>query len=68
MLPIPIGIGLIDHDGAMLTTMALEIPLAIAIQIQSPSKETMRYGAFPDCGADQLALPFDLARKANIDR
>jgi hypothetical protein len=59
---------LIDHDGAVFATMALEIALAIAIQIQSPSKDTMGYGAFPDCGADQLALPFDFARKADIDR
>jgi hypothetical protein len=65
-LPIPIRVELIDHHGTLFATMALEIPLAIAIQIQSASNDTVRYGLLPNCGADQLALPFEFTRKADI--
>lgn len=46
--------------------MTCEIRLAIAIQIQPSSKDTVGYGVLPNCGADELALPFDFARKADI--
>jgi hypothetical protein len=65
-LPIPIRVELIDHHGTLFAPMALEIPLAIAIQIQSASNDTVRYGLLPNCGADQLALPFEFTRKADI--
>jgi hypothetical protein len=68
VLPISIGVELICHHGAVFTTMALEIPLAIAIQIQSPGKDTVGHGTFRDGGTNYLALPFDFARKADVDR
>jgi hypothetical protein len=57
---------LIDHHGTLLASVTCKVRLAIAIQIQPPSKDTMGYRAFPNCGADVFALPFDLAWKANI--
>jgi hypothetical protein len=67
-LPISIGLDLIDHQGALFAAMTLKICLAISIQIQAPNKDAIRHGAFPDCGTDEFALPFNFARKTNIDR
>jgi hypothetical protein len=66
-LPISIRLDLIDHHGTLFATMTLKICLAIAIKIQSPSKNTMRYGTLQDRGTNKLALPFNFAWKTDID-
>jgi hypothetical protein len=65
--PIPIGLYLINHHGALFAAVAIEIRLTIAIQIQSSSHDSMRNRAFPDGSAYEFALPFNFARKADVD-
>jgi hypothetical protein len=67
-LPIAIGLELVDHHGALLASVALKIRLAVAIQIQSPSNDTVGYGVLPDGGADAPAPPFNFAWKTDVDR
>src|SRR5277367_879701 len=67
-LPIPVGFELINHNGTMFTAVAFEIALAIAVQIEPPSKDAPGDRAFPDRGADDFALPRNLAWQADINR
>jgi len=66
-LPIAVGFELINHNGTMFTPVALEIALAIAVQIEPSSKDAPGERAFPDGGADDLPLPRDFAWKAHVD-
>jgi hypothetical protein len=64
--PMAICFELIDHDRTLLSAVTCEIRLAIAVQIQSPGKDSVRYGMLPDRCANELSLPFNLARKTDI--
>jgi hypothetical protein len=66
-LPILVRFDLIDHDGPMFATVAIQITLTITIEIEPSSKHTPGHSALPDCSADNFALPRDFARKAHID-
>ena len=67
-LPIAVRIDLINEDRAMLAAMALQIALAIAVDVEPPRHATALHGRFPDSGVDSLALPRDVAREPDIDR
>jgi hypothetical protein len=67
VLPVAVGFKLINHHGALFTAVALEISLAIAVQIQPSSKDASGDRAFPDRGADNFALPRNFTWKADID-
>ena len=65
-LPIAVGFELINHDGTMFAAVACEIGLAIAVQIEPSSKDPPGDRAFPDRGADDFALPRDLAGRPTL--
>ena len=67
-LPIAIGIDLINEDGAMLPAMALQIALAVPVDVEPPRHATALHGRFPDPGVDGPALPRDVAWEPDIDR
>ena len=52
----------------MLTTVSREIPLAIAIHVQTPSKAPATYGLLPDAGMHDLAAPNDVTGQTDIQR
>jgi hypothetical protein len=58
---------LIDHYCALFAAVALEIALAITVQIEPPRKDAPGDRAFPDRGTDSFALPHDFTWKAHID-
>jgi hypothetical protein len=66
-LPVSIRLELIDHHGTLFATMALKIRLPIAIQIQAACKNAVGYGMLPDCCTYPSSLPFNFARKTDID-
>jgi hypothetical protein len=67
VLPIPIGLELIDHHGPLFAAVTLEIRLAIAVKIQSAGEDAMGYGALPDRCTDLFAMPLNLLRQTDID-
>jgi hypothetical protein len=51
----------------MLTAVAFEIALGVAVQIEPSSKDTPGHGAFPDRGAHDFALPCNLMWQADVN-
>ncbi len=66
-LPIPVSFKLINHNGAVLTAVALKVGLAISVQIEPSSKDTPWDRVFPDRRADSFPLPCDFTWKADIN-
>jgi len=66
-LPVAIGVHLVDHDRAMFSSMPRKISLPVSIDVQSPDHPAAFDRLFPDRGANRLSLPFEVARKADVD-
>jgi hypothetical protein len=62
-LPIMIGVYLIDEDGPVLAAVPNQIPLAVAIDIESPYHAPALNGCLPNGGADGLPSPRDITRQ-----
>jgi hypothetical protein len=54
VLPIAIGVNLINEDGPMLTAVARQIPLTITIDVEPAYHAPALNGRLPDRGADHL--------------
>ncbi|MNC95173.1 hypothetical protein D3C83_122260 [compost metagenome] len=52
----------------MLATVADEVALSIAVQIEPPRHARSRDGALPHRRMDRLSLPGDIGRKTDVDR
>jgi hypothetical protein len=66
LLPVAIGVELIDHYGAVLSAVSCEVALSITIEIETARHYPAGYRLFPYGRSDDSALPFDVARKADI--
>jgi hypothetical protein len=67
-LPIAVGFGLVDKNGALFSAMTGEISLSIAIDIQFANDPPAFHGRFPDRSTDGLAIPGHLTRKTHVYR
>src|SRR5262249_26136657 len=67
-LPIMIGVDLIDEDGAVLTAVPSQVPLAVAIDIESPDHAPALNGCLPNGGVDGLPSPRDIPWQTHVDR
>src|SRR5579863_5228107 len=68
LLPIAVGIDLIDKHGATLAAMAGQIPLSVAIDIEPTRHARAVDPCLPNGGMNRLALPGDIARQTDVDR
>ena len=66
--PVAVGFELVDHDRTLLAAMALEVSLAVAIEIQPAGDNPPHHRRLPDRRPDSPALPRDVLRKSDIDR
>jgi hypothetical protein len=66
LLPIAIGVELINQHSTMLSPMACKIALTITVKIETSRHHPACYGSLPDSGADHFALPFHIGRNADI--
>src|SRR5580700_212361 len=64
--PVVIGAHLINKNGALLSTMAAEIALRIANNIERPHPPSAFHWRFPDRGMDGLTVPCHVAWKTDI--
>jgi hypothetical protein len=62
LLPIAVGLDLVDHDGPMLAAVPDRIALAVAVHLPASHPARAGYGTFPDAGVDGPALPRHVLR------
>src|SRR6476660_5339479 len=67
-LPIPIRIQLIDKHGSTLATVAIQVTLAVTVQVETACHPRPFNRRFPNAGVHRFPLPNDVARQTNIDR
>ena len=67
VLPIPIGIHLIDKYGPAFAAVTGQVPLSVAFYVESAYHARALDRRLPNGGMDRLALPSDVARQAHID-
>src|SRR5262249_40192257 len=68
VLPIAIGVDLIDEDRAVLAAMSGQISLTVAVNVQPPHHAPALHGRLPNRGVNRLPPPRDVARQAYVDR
>src|SRR5262249_34994884 len=68
VLPIAIGVDLIDEDGPVFAAMPNQVPLPIPVDIEPPHHPPALNRCLPDSGVDSLSCPCDVAWQADIDR
>jgi hypothetical protein len=66
VFPVVIGVHLINKNGTLLSTMAGEVALSIAIDIELAHHSSSRDWRFPDRCTDSLAVPCHVAWKTDI--
>src|SRR4051794_34673721 len=66
--PVRIAFQLVDEDGAMLSAVAGEVALPIAVEIEPARHARAHHGAVPYGGVDRATLPRDVVRKTDINR
>jgi hypothetical protein len=66
VLPVLVGLHLLDEYGALLPAMTSEIGLHIAIDVELACHPSAFNGKFPDRCSQSLAVPRDFTRKADI--
>jgi hypothetical protein len=67
VLPIPIGIYLIDKYGPVFAAMARQVSLSVAVYVETAYHARAFNRRLPYAGMDRLVLPGDVARQPNID-
>ncbi len=67
VLPIPIGIHLIDKYRPAFAAVAGQVPLSVAVDVEPAHHARTLNRRLPDGGMDGLALPVNVARQAHID-
>ena len=67
VLPIAIGIDLIDEQGPALAAVAGQVPLSVAVDVETAHHARAFDRHLPDSRVHGLALPREVARQADID-
>ena len=68
LTPVLVGLGLVDHHGALLAAVPGQIALPVAVQIQPAGHDRAGHRLLPDAGVDDPAVPGDVAGKADVHR
>ncbi len=67
ILPVAIGVDLIDEHGPVLAAVARQVPLSVAVDVESAHHARPFDRRLPNGGVDGLALPRDVARQTDVD-
>ncbi len=65
--PVPVGVELIDHDGALLAAMADEVGLLVPHKAEPAGPDPGGDGLLPDRGSNDTTAPLDVAGLADVD-
>ena len=66
-LPVEIRFDLVDEDRSLLASVAVEIALAVAFDVEPPDAPTALYGRLPNAGVHGPSTPLDVAWKPDAD-
>ena len=66
LLPVLIGLDLIHQDGSLLAAVAVQVALAVTVDVEPPDHLRAGYRVLPHPGADSSALPWHVARQPDI--
>src|SRR5262249_2671677 len=66
LLPVVVGIELVDKHCSLLTSMTSHIPLRVAVDVQHPHHALALNRSLPNGGSDRLAAPINFAWQSNI--
>jgi hypothetical protein len=67
VLPVAVGLDLVDEHGTVYAPVSLQIALAVAIDVQATHHPAPLDPLLPDARVDGPPLPLDVARQANVD-
>src|SRR5947209_4361206 len=65
-LPIPVGVQLVHHHGAMLAAMTGKVSLSVTVDIQAPYGKPSSNRHLPDRRIHRLPAPFNVTWKTNV--
>ncbi|MGB8475915.1 MAG: hypothetical protein WCE61_17680 [Candidatus Acidiferrum sp.] len=68
LLPIAVGLNLINEDGSMLTSVPGQVALTVSLEIQAADATATTHRTLPDPGVYRALLPHDIARKPHVHR
>ncbi len=66
LLPVAVGVQLVDQHGTLLATVSGEVALPVAVQIQPPRHHGRGDGLLPDTRVDDLAVPGDVLGQPDV--
>jgi hypothetical protein len=66
-LPIVIRIHLVDKNGALLSTVTVEVTLCVTIDVEPPNQAPSLHRLLPHGRVDDFPAPCDLAGMADVD-
>ncbi len=67
LLPVPVGVDLVDEHGSLLAAVAVQVALAVPVDVQPPHHPRPVDLALPHAGMDRLAVPGHIFRQAHVD-
>src|SRR6476619_2748945 len=65
--PVVLRLGLVDHDGALLSAMPREVTLAVAVDVETTRHHRPLDRRLPDTGVNSLAVPRHILWHADVD-
>ncbi len=68
LLPIAIGIGLINEDCSLFASVSAQIALTIAVEVKPSYHATARHRTLPYRSVNGLSLPGNVLREAHVNR
>ncbi|HZT15740.1 MAG TPA: hypothetical protein VFA19_07295 [Gaiellaceae bacterium] len=68
VLPVAVGLDLVDEDGALLAAVSGEVALSVAVDVESAHAPGTTHRVLEDACEDRLPLPRHVLRQADVDR
>ncbi len=68
LLPVAIGLELVDEDGAVFAAVTRQVALTVSFQIQAACAAAAAHAVLPDRRVHDATVPLDVSGKANVYR
>jgi hypothetical protein len=66
LLPITIRLDLVHKDGALFSSVSLQVSLTVPVQIQPADPTSAMHWIFPDSGVHRATLPVDVTWQTDV--
>jgi len=68
LLPVPIRFDLVNENGTLLTSVACQIALSVALYVEARNATPTTHRILPDAGVHDTTFPLDVAGSADVYR